>query len=373
MVRILSISFAVIAVLHGLIHLMGFVAYWPLANVPDLPYKTNLLNGQLELGAAGMRGFSLLWLLATLGWIISGALLAFGRPAWAPLMLGAALLSLVICILDWGVAFRGALIDLVYLVILFVVFGLRVQPAPFPAYTAALAYPAETAPIPEGLPEPVERFYRLTYPDGRVPVYHTAVISGRGTLRIMGVTFPSRYRFIHKTGYDYRHYFESTFYGLPVFKVNEHYLDGRGRLELPFGVVENDLAVDSAANQGLWAEMNVYPAAYLTDPRVRWEAVDEVTARLYIPWQAGEQVFRFHFDPQTGRVLSLDTMRHRDAQSGLIQWTAGGILVPARNGHPAKEILTATWADEGTPWLMLETEDMAYNTDVSDYIRQTGP
>jgi len=45
MIRILSISVAVIAILHGLIHLMGFVAYWPLAKVPDLPYKTILLDG----------------------------------------------------------------------------------------------------------------------------------------------------------------------------------------------------------------------------------------------------------------------------------------------------------------------------------------
>ena len=50
-------------------------------------------------------------------------------------------------------------------------------------------------------------------------------------------------------------------------------------------MTENDPLVDSAANQGLWAEMSVYPAAYLTDPRVRWEAVDDLTARLYIPWR----------------------------------------------------------------------------------------
>ena len=74
-------------------------------------------------------------------------------------------------------------------------------------------------------------------------------------------------------------------------KVNEHYIDGHGRLELPFGVAENDPSVDSAANQGLWAEMSVYPAGYLTDKRVRWEAVDDTTARLHVPWQDGEQVF----------------------------------------------------------------------------------
>jgi hypothetical protein len=372
MIRILSVSVAVIAILHGLIHLMGFVAYWPLGNVPDLPYKTSLLNGRWEVGAAGMRLFSLLWLLAALGWVVAGVLLVFKQPSWAPLMLGATLLSLVICLLDWGAAFRGALVDLVFLAILFVVFGLRYQPAPFPAYSAEPAYPAETAPIPAGLPGPVERFYRVTYPAGRLPVYHTAVVSGRGTLRIMGLTFPSRYRFVHRSGYDYRHYFESTFYGFPVMKVNEHYIDGRGRMELPFGVVENDPLVNSAANQGLWAEMSAYPAYFLTDGRARWEAVDDNTARLYVPWQDGEQVFTVRFDPQSGRLLHMETLRNRDAKSGQILWTAEAVVVPARDGSRATEMMTATWADEGTPWLILETEEAVYNTDVSVYLHQRG-
>jgi hypothetical protein len=373
MIRILSISVAVIAILHGLVHLMGFAAYWPLANVPELPYKTSLLNGRWEVGAAGMRLFSLLWLLAALGWVVAGVLLVFKQPSWAPLMLGATLLSLVICILDWGAAFRGAWIDLVFLVILFVVFGLRYQPAPFPAYSAGPAYPAETAPIPAGLPAPVERFYRVTYPDSRLPVYHTAVISGRGTLRVMGVTFPSRYRFIHRSGHDYRHYFESTFYGYPIIKVNEHFIDGHARLELPFGVTENDPLVDGAANQGLWAEMSIYPAYFLTDGRARWEAVDEVTARLYIPWRDGEQVFTMRFDPQTGRIQSMETLRNRDSKSGLILWTAGTQTLPVRSSQPAKELQTATWADEGTPWLIMDTEEAVFNTDVSDYVQQRGP
>ena len=70
-----------IAILHGLIHLMGFVAYWPLAKVPDLPYKTSLLDGRLELGVAGMRLFSLLWLLAAwAGWSPGRCWLSAGPP-----------------------------------------------------------------------------------------------------------------------------------------------------------------------------------------------------------------------------------------------------------------------------------------------------
>jgi hypothetical protein len=42
--------------------------------------------------------------------------------------------------------------------------------------------------------------------------------------------------------------------GIPAITVNEHYLDGHSRLELPFGTVENEPKIDMAANLGLWAE-----------------------------------------------------------------------------------------------------------------------
>ena len=109
------------------------------------------------------------------------------------------------------------------------------------------------------------------------------MISGQGRLRVMGITFPARFRFTHIAGKNYRHYIETTFFGLPVMKVNEHYLDGRSRLELPFGVSEGP-KVDQGANLALWTEAVWMPAVWVTDPRVRWEAVDEYSAVLVVPF-----------------------------------------------------------------------------------------
>ena len=115
MFRVLSYLAVVGLALHGLIHLMGLVAYWPLGVLAELPYKTALLNGQWEVGALGMRIFALLWLLATIGFLLVALALAFGWAWWQPLLMVTIALSLVITALDWSVAFRGAIIDIVIL------------------------------------------------------------------------------------------------------------------------------------------------------------------------------------------------------------------------------------------------------------------
>jgi len=207
-----------------------------------------------------------------------------------------------------------------------------------------------------------------------VPVVETAVITGRGTLRFMGITFPARLRFTHEAGQGYRHYIEATLFGYPLMKVNERYLDGISRMELPVGVIENEPKVNMAANLGLWGESIWLPSIYVTDSRVRWEAIDETSARLIVPFEGDEELFMVFFDPETSLIKQMEAMRYKDAvaesktlwQLDIQDWDHyQGILVPTRS--------TVTWVDEGTPWLVIELDDITYNADVQEYIRAEGP
>ena len=74
----------VILALHGLIHLLGFASYLKLMTVPTLPYKTAVLGGRLDLGAAGMSLFGLAWGVAALGFVLVAAAYLFGWLWWRP-------------------------------------------------------------------------------------------------------------------------------------------------------------------------------------------------------------------------------------------------------------------------------------------------
>lgn len=250
--------------------------------------------------------------------------------------------------------------------------GLRIKPAPFPAYPAATP-DLDTVPLPDNLPPPVEAFYRKLFGDA-IPVIHSAVITGEASLRFGGITFAARLRFTHDAGKGYRHYIEATVWGYPLLRVNERYLDGVGRMELPFGVIEDEPKVNQGANLGLWGETIWLSPLFVTDEQVRWEVIDETRARLIVPFEDGEDSFIVDFDPQTHLLTRMEAMRWKDVNAtDKTRWilsveegweTFHGIPVPVKG--------SVTWEDDGVPWLVITNTDVAYNVDISRYIRAKG-
>jgi hypothetical protein len=240
--------------------------------------------------------------------------------------------------------------------------GLRVPARPYPSISAR-ATGSTTVPLPDDLPAPVARFYGQVHGD-RLPVVETAVISGRGTMRVSGVTLPVRFRFTHAVGADYRHEIETTIYGLRFLEVDEAYLDGASKLVLPFAETVGP-HTDQAANLGLWAETIWMPSVWVTDPRVRWEPVDEHTALLVVPFGHDEETFVARFEPATGLLRLLESMRFRTEGSDertlwineALAWgRVDGQLVPIRT--------TLTWLDDGSPWARLTTEEVVTNVEL---------
>jgi len=266
------------------------------------------------------------------------------------------------------------LAGVIVLLILMGWLGLQVKPAPFsphPEQSLAL----KTIPLPEGLPAPVERFYKTAYGD-EIPVIESAVIKGHADMNPFGVKLPVRFLFVHDAGQAYRHYIEATWFGIPLMKVNEGYVDSKSFFELA-GVekIENDPSTNQAANLAVWAEAAWFPSIWVTDLRVRWEPVDENTALLFVPFEDQEENFVLRFDPGTGLLDTMEGMRYRDSgdMAKKILWITK--TIPGKNieGTNLSAVGSATWFDQGKPWATFTLEEVHYNVDVSEYIRQRGP
>jgi hypothetical protein len=263
------------------------------------------------------------------------------------------------------VAGLGALLGLGWL-------GLQVQPPPLPSYRLP-SIARGSVPIPSDVPPPVQRYYRAVFPTGSVPVVESAVLSGRGHLTLSSVTMPIRWRFIHQSGQAYRHFFEATWFGMPMFKVNEWYLGGHLRMDTPAGVLADDPLADRAANLAFWAE--ALPSVLVTDSRVRWEEVDDTTARLIVPFSNGEDSFIVRFDQPTGLLREMEVPRYRAETRETLPWLVNDDVGSYRAFGDLRMATksSARWLDMDRPWLTITLEEIALNADVSSEMRASGP
>jgi len=185
---------------------------------------------------------------------------------------------------------------------------------------------------------------------------------------------PARFIFIHNAGRDYRHYIEATWFGLPIMKVNERYIDGKSLFELPFTTYDNDASTNQGANLAIWAEAAWFPSIWITDRRVRWQPIDENTALMFVPFESKEENFVMRFNPKTGLLDSMEAMRYREAgdQAKKILWLTCSVEGKTIEGSHLSTVGSVTWLDQGIPWAVFKLEDVVYNVDIAKYIRQKG-
>ena len=113
---------AVVLVAHGLIHLMGTTVYLRLGEIKGFAYKTTLLGGRWDIGAAGIGVFGALWAIAAVGFIVAAIGMLTGSSWWQPVLISVTVCSLILTALDSSLAFAGIALNIV---ILFALFWMR--------------------------------------------------------------------------------------------------------------------------------------------------------------------------------------------------------------------------------------------------------
>ena len=97
--------------LHGVIHLLGFVVPWRLAEFRGFPYSTSALWGRVDLGDAGAKVLGLAWLLGGLDFFVAAMGIWLAAPWALWMVMVAAALSICLCLAGAPASAPGLFVD----------------------------------------------------------------------------------------------------------------------------------------------------------------------------------------------------------------------------------------------------------------------
>lgn len=158
------------------------------------------------------------------------------------------------------------------------------------------------------LPRPVRRYHDAAFADS-LPAIGSMELRGRGRVHIGRLPWlPIDARMYHRLGYDYVGLIRVRVAGLTILPVVDAYVDGAGITKIgPAPSIGPE--VDQGAFLGMWPLPAAYPSAW-TDG-VAWEAVDDETARLHLPFGDAVETATIRSDPASGYPTRFEADRYK--------------------------------------------------------------
>lgn len=120
----MKIFIALILIIHGFAHLVGFLVPWKIRKFKEMPFKTTLLNGRIDAGKVGIKIIGSLWLAICLLFFFSAFLLITNNPLWFTIIIITILFSIIMCILGLPDSKIGILANIFLLLLLFILLGI---------------------------------------------------------------------------------------------------------------------------------------------------------------------------------------------------------------------------------------------------------
>ena len=113
---------AAVVFVHAVAHLPGFLVGWELRSFPELPFRTTILGGSIDVGVVGTKVVGLAWLALSLAFVVI-CLTVLMRPTWWPVFTyGTIAVSMALCIVGWPET-RVGLAANAFILVLVVAYG----------------------------------------------------------------------------------------------------------------------------------------------------------------------------------------------------------------------------------------------------------
>jgi len=361
----MRIVLLIIVLLHGLIHLLGFVKGMGIKEIKELTLPIS-------------KPMGLVWLTATIFLLAYGVLyMLHTKYAWL-LGLVAVAVSQLLVILFWKDAKFGTVPNLIILIVSICAWGVHNFQQLVEQETTRLLHQngspthkilSESDINP--LPTPIKKWLRHSGAVGK-PFIGSAKVTQIAELQMQ----PEQANWLKATATQYTTIEKPAFIwvvdvsmnSLLGFQGRDKFEEGKGEMLIKVNslvniVNERGEKLNEGTLQRYLGEMVWFPSLALS-PYITWEQIDEHTVRAMMHYKgtSGSGVFYFN---ENGDVVKFLALRYKgnEATAKRYEWemnildykTFGGIKVPAK--------MTSTWKLEkgNWTWLKLEVANIQYN------------
>ncbi len=218
------------------------------------------------------------------------------------------------------------------------------------------------------LPAPVVRYLEVAYPDG-APEVGSVVMEGSGRFRSRPLPWiPIRVRISLRPGIDRVSDMTVVLGPVTLMKVLDAYVDGRGITKF-LNRADVGAEIDQGSLHPMLCEALMFPSGWSRIRGFTWEAADDATARLRVPFGDGTEIATVGFDRTSGFPSTYEVSRFKGTEAkvdwrlDMVDWRRfGPVVVPSR--------IVVSWADEPGPWLTVRFEKVTTGEDVSEALER---
>lgn len=360
----LKVLYAVILLIHGFIHLLGFVKGFELAKITQLTHPISKTAG-------------VFWLINTFLFIGVAVVFLLRKDWWWILGFLAVILSQILIFTQWQDAKFGTIANIIILIPLITGFAFWNFNAQINTETKELLAENKseqkiiTEEMIQDLPSPVQRWLRYSEVIGKEQI-HTVYLKQKGLMKLRPdqkewlKAEAEQYFTIEKPSFIWR--VKTSMAGLPVLG-RDLFRDGQGKMQIklagivPVVNIENDPKLNISTLQRFLGEICWFPTAALS-PYIKWEPIDDYSAKatMFYGETTGSAVF--YFD-EKGALTKFVAFRFKDiSDPEPKEWVAKVIETETVNGIKVPTKLEASWIleDGEFTWYKFEICDLKYNS-----------
>lgn len=357
-----------VALLHGLIHLLGFIKGFELKEVKELTMPIS-------------KPMGVIWLLATLFFVLFAiSYITNTKFAWIFGVI-AVVISQLLILFVWKDAKFGSLPNVLILIVSVFLFASCSFQRMIKQETSALLSQSKiknerivTESDIENLPVPVQNWMRSSGALGR-PYINAGKVFQKAEMKLKPEqekwmsAGAVQYTTINKPGFIWS--VDVKMNGLLTFVGRDKFENGKGEMLIKMNslikiVNERGEKLDEGTLQRYLGEMVWFPSLALSE-YITWEAINNTTAKATMTYMgtSGSGTFTFNAN---GDVTQFTALRYKgnETDAKRYEWVMNIVGYNTFEGIKVPSKMTSTWklCEGDWTWLKMEVTEIQYNENI---------